>query len=76
MVELKNEKLDERLVKFYAIDENGDKYYIKQVQTGIEYIEAVDLITNPNGYTYEITDKKEQENGEQSIDNQQESTIE
>lgn len=76
MVELKSEKLDDRLVKFYAIDENGDKYYIKQVQTGIEYIEAVDLITNPNGYTYEITDKKEQENGEQSIDNQQESTIE
>lgn len=76
MIELKSEKLDDRLVKFYAIDENGDKYYIKQVQTGIEYIEAVDLITNPNGYTYEITDKKEQENGEQSIDNQQESTIE
>lgn len=76
MVELKSEKLDDRLVKFYAVDENGDKYYIKQVQTGIEYIEAVDLIENPNGYTYEITDKKEQENGEQSIDNQQESTIE
>lgn len=39
----------------YAEDENGKRYYIIQVETGIEYDEAVDLY--PCIYTYVITNK-------------------
>lgn len=45
------EILNERLVRHYS-----DKgMYIRQVETGIEYSDAVDLI--PCRYTYEETDK-------------------
>ena len=44
------------LIKHYAENENGERFYIKQVETGIEYSEAVDVY--PCRYTYEATDKK------------------
>ena len=47
------------LIKTFAEDENGDKYYIKQVETGTEYAEAVDVY--PSKYTYIATDKKIEE---------------
>lgn len=47
------------LIKHYAEDENGNKYYIKQVETGIEYSEAIDVY--PCRYTYKATDKKVEE---------------
>lgn len=46
----------ENLIKHYAEDKEGNKYYIKQVETGIEYSEAVDVY--PSRYTYVPTDKK------------------
>lgn len=63
MIELKvqNPYIDENgnvwgnLERHYAEDENGVKYYILQVETGIEYDEAVDKI--PCRYTYKVTDK-------------------
>lgn len=64
MVELKTQYpyVDEsgkeypNLVKHYAEDENGEKYYIRQVETGIEYNEAVDVY--PCRYIYFATDKQ------------------
>jgi hypothetical protein len=56
MIELKIEIINEKLIRHYAEDNQGNKYYIKQVETGIEYAEAVDVI--PCKYTYEITEKK------------------
>lgn len=63
MVELKlqnpyideNGRVRENLEKHYAEDENGNKYYIRQVETGVEYAEAVDVV--PCRYTYVATDK-------------------
>ena len=43
------------LEKHYAVDENGKRYYILQVETGFEYAEAVDVV--PCRYTYAATDK-------------------
>ena len=63
MIELKSEII-EGLIKHYAEDSQGNKYYIKQVETGIEYQEAVDLI--PCKYTYEVTDKKIEEDVDES----------
>ena len=40
-------------------DSQGNKYYILQVETGIEYSEAIDVI--PCRYTYVVTDKKVEE---------------
>lgn len=62
MIELKTEIIKEKLIRHYAEDEQGNKYYIKQVETGIEYPEAVDVI--PCRYTYVVTDKKIEENQE------------
>lgn len=45
------------LVRHWAEDENGKRYLIKQIETGTEYSEAVDLY--PCRYTYEATDKPE-----------------
>ena len=56
MIELKTEIIDDKLIKHYAEDSQGNKYYIKQVETGIEYDEAIDVI--PCRYTYSVTDKK------------------
>ena len=50
------------LVKTFAEDETGKKYYIKQLQTGIEYQEAVDVY--PSRYTYVATNKPVEENTE------------
>lgn len=63
MVEIKiqypyiNENGVERvnLIKHYAEDESGVKYYIKQVETGLEYSEAIDVF--PSRYTYVPTNK-------------------
>lgn len=72
MIQLKLQTpyIDERgnakpnLEKHYAEDENGVKYYILQVETGVEYTEAVDVV--PCRYTYKATDKiiEENNNGE------------
>lgn len=44
------------LIKHYAEDENGDKYYIIQNETGLKYGSAVDIY--PCRYTYSITEEK------------------
>ena len=44
------------LEKHYAEDENGVKYKVKQLETGIIYDEAVDLV--PCRYTYEATEEQ------------------
>ena len=62
------------LVKHYAEDTEGNKYYIKQIETGIEYEEAIDVF--PCKYTYIATEKKveveevieEEKNVEKTID--------
>ena len=74
MVELKLQKpfIDENgnvrndLEKYYAEDENGIRYYILQVETGIEYVEAVDTV--PCKYTYIATDKSTEENIEEEVE--------
>lgn len=58
MVELKTEypfkredgSLDYGLIRHYAVDENGEHFYIKQLETGLLYGEAVDIYPCP--YTY------------------------
>ena len=55
MVELKTKMLDENIIMHYAEDEDGNKYFIRQNETGIEYECACDVI--PCRYTYSITDK-------------------
>lgn len=59
MVELKTEIFQDKLIRHYAEDSKGNKYYIKQVETGIIYAEAVDVI--PCKYTYVATDEKIEE---------------
>lgn len=67
MIELKqqipyideNGKIRENLHKHWAEDENGVKYYIIQIETGIKYAEAVDV--SPCRYTYKVTDEKIEE---------------
>jgi hypothetical protein len=59
MIELKTIYLENNLIKHYAEDSLGNRYYIKQVETGIEYEEAIDVI--PCKYTYVVTDKKIEE---------------
>jgi uncharacterized UPF0160 family protein len=48
-----NGKVYEHLERHYAEDENGVKYKIRQVETGVIYDEAIDLY--PCKYTYEAT---------------------
>ena len=60
MITLKSEIIKDKLIRHYAEDEQGNKYYIKQVETGVEYGEAVDII--PCKYSYVATDKKIDEN--------------
>ena len=59
MIELKTEIIDDKLIKHWAEDIEGEKYYIIQVETGIEYPEAIDV--TPCRYTYVVTDKKIEE---------------
>ena len=49
----------DNLIKYYAEDKEGIKYYIKQVETGIIYDSAVDVY--PSRYTYVPTNKKIEE---------------
>lgn len=64
MIELKtqfpyvddNGKTYSNLIKHYAEDEQGNRYYILQIETGIRYSEAVDIY--PCKYTYEATNEK------------------
>lgn len=42
-------------VLHYAEDENGNRYYILQVETGILYESAIDLY--PCRYTYKVTNE-------------------
>ena len=59
MIELKTIYLENNLIKHYAEDSQGNKYHILQIETGIEYDEAIDVI--PCKYTYVVTDKKIEE---------------
>lgn len=52
MVEVRTEMLENNLIRHYATD--GEKQYkIKQIETGIIYDDAVDVL--PCRYTYEAT---------------------
>lgn len=53
MIEVKEEILDNNLVKHYAIDENNKHYKILQVETNLIYDEAIDVV--PCRYTYKAT---------------------
>lgn len=56
MIELKTEyPYNNGLIRHYAEDECGDKYYIIQEETGIKYSEAVDVY--PCRYSYKVTDE-------------------
>lgn len=49
----------EDLIKHYAEDEQGNKYYIRQNETELVYSEAVDVY--PSKYTYTALDEKIEE---------------
>lgn len=56
MIELKEEKLENNLIKHYAIDpETNKQYKILQVETNIIYDEAIDVM--PCRYTYKATEE-------------------
>ena len=69
MIELKTIYLENNLIKHYAEDSQGNKYYILQVETGIEYAEAIDVI--PCRYTYIVTDKKIEEVEQEVVKNEE-----
>jgi hypothetical protein len=52
----------ENLIKHYAEDEQGNKYYIKQNETGVVYSEAIDVY--PCRYTYTALDERIETLGE------------
>ena len=54
MITLKSEIIKDKLIRHYAEDEDGKYYKIIQVETGVEYDEAVDLL--PCRFTYVATD--------------------
>ena len=64
MIEVKEEYpyIDEQgqehadFIRHYAKNENGERFFVVQDQTGVEYEEAVDRY--PTNYTYSATDKK------------------
>lgn len=56
---IKTEIINNKFIRHYAEDNNGVKHKIKQVETGVVYDEAVDLI--PCKYNYvETIDKIEE----------------
>ena len=59
---IKTEIINNKFIRHYAEDSNGVKYKIKQVETGIVYDEAVDLIPCKYNYveTEYFTDKVEE----------------
>lgn len=57
MIYLHEQQLNDRLVRHWASDsESGEEatHYLRQIETGILYSEAVDVI--PCRYTYEATE--------------------
>lgn len=58
------------LIKHYAEDENGVRYYIIQKETGVKYEETVDVY--PCRFTYLVTEEpvKKEEDDEQSEEKQ------
>lgn len=50
-----NGEIKSGLIKFWAEDETGKRYNIKQVETGVEYYEAIDVY--PSRYTYEVVEE-------------------
>ena len=67
MIELKYKILDNNLIKHYAIDNEGNQYYIVQVETGVEYSEAIDVM--PCRYTYKPTTKRVEETPIEEVPN-------
>lgn len=73
MIELKTQypyindagEVHQNLIKHYAEDENGKKYKIKQIDTGVEYSEAVDIY--PCKYTYIATETEAEEEDEEMV---------
>ena len=58
----------ENLVLTYAEDENGKRYKVLQVETGVKYDEAVDVYPCP--YTYKTTKEPvevEEESSEDAV---------
>ena len=55
MIEVKEELLENNLIRHYAIDNDGKQYKILQVETNIVYDEAIDVL--PCRYTYKATDE-------------------
>lgn len=71
------------LVLTYACDIEGNKYYVKQLETGIEYDSAIDVAEiyidvdgyakgKPKYYTYEATNKKIEQPEEEQVEEIQE----
>ena len=56
MIEVKEELLDNNLIRHYAIDEDGKQYKILQVETNIIYDEAIDVM--PCRYSYKATSEE------------------
>ena len=57
MIYLHEQQLNDRLVRHWASDsETGEEatHYLRQIETGILYSEAVDVV--PFRYTYEATE--------------------
>lgn len=50
------------LILHWAEDDEGNRYYLKQVETGIEYEGAIDIYPCP--YTYQATNKPLQDEEE------------
>ena len=63
--QMPNGALNEGLIKHWAEDENGKRYLIKQIETNLEYGEAVDIFPCP--YTYVATNIPEMEDIEEDI---------
>ena len=59
---LPNGERKDNLIKFWAEDETGVRYNVKQIETGLEYYEAVDVYPSP--YSYEVGEKVEEETEE------------
>ena len=56
MIEVKEELLENNLIRHYAIDNNGKQYKILQVETNVVYDEAIDVM--PCRYTYKATSEE------------------
>ena len=56
MIEVKEELLENNLIRHYAIDNNGKQYKILQVETNIVYDEAIDVM--PCRFTYKATSEE------------------